>query len=135
MTFYALKNRAIARFLAVFTAFMMLANLLPAQAFANNGHEDGQDNDWNPPETKVTICHYDNGQGGKYTSNTVSVNAFGFLDGGHNLHIKDIIPSYDRTDFFHNTHTVNGKNWNTDGHAIWNADCTNRGDVTVTKVV
>ncbi len=44
-----------------------------------------------PDTTKITFCHYDDGEGGKYTSNTTSVAAF--YKAGHLDHSKDIFPA------------------------------------------
>jgi len=45
---------------------------------------------------KVTICHYNNGQGGQYNSNDISINSVTSCQNaaGHDGHSSDIIPSY-----------------------------------------
>jgi len=44
-----------------------------------------------PDSKKITFCHYDNGQGGKYTSNTTSLAVF--YQAGHLQHGNDIFPA------------------------------------------
>ncbi|MEO6534152.1 MAG: hypothetical protein ABIO06_11345 [Pseudolysinimonas sp.] len=44
-----------------------------------------------PDSKKITFCHYDSGQGGKYTLNTTSVAAF--YTAGHINHPNDIFPA------------------------------------------
>lgn len=44
-----------------------------------------------PDSSTITFCHYDNGQGGKYTSNTTSVSVF--YQAGHLQHSQDIYPA------------------------------------------
>ncbi|HOX96147.1 MAG TPA: DUF4215 domain-containing protein [Candidatus Woesebacteria bacterium] len=48
------------------------------------------------PNTNITICHWDEGQGGKYTENPVSINSISKCESvnGHGTHDDDIIPSY-----------------------------------------
>jgi hypothetical protein len=70
---------------------------------------------------KVDVCHYDNGQGGKYTLNDVSVSAV--LEGtGHGGHPSDIIPP-----FSYVKQGVNGshpgQNWTTYGQWVYNNGC------------
>jgi hypothetical protein len=50
-----------------------------------------------PDTRKVTICHWDNGQGGKWTSNDVSINSIaskGDWLNGHGGHPNDIWPAF-----------------------------------------
>ncbi|GMU74416.1 MAG: hypothetical protein AMXMBFR44_6130 [Candidatus Campbellbacteria bacterium] len=68
---------------------------------------------------KVDICHANNGNG--YTSNNVSISSIlGFH--GHHSHGGDIIPP-----FWYKVVIIpfyySGKNWDTEGQAIWNNGC------------
>lgn len=50
----------------------------------------------NPQPTKVVVCHYDHGQGGKYTYNDVSVHSVNDANGlnGHGHHDNDAWKSF-----------------------------------------
>jgi hypothetical protein len=74
-------------------------------------------------DKKVNVCHYDSGQGGKYTLNDVSVSSV--LSGtGHGGHANDIIPP-----FTYVKQGVNGsypgQNWTTYGQWVYNNGCSN----------
>ncbi len=82
-----------------------------------------------PSNPKITICHYAEGQGGKYEQNTVDLEATG--PKGHTGHSNDIVPDKDDD----GNPSGAAKNWTADGQAIWNNDCVNIGTIIVDKVV
>ncbi len=67
------------------------------------------------PISKVTVCHYNNGQGGQYNVNTVGISSSGAPQGGHSHHDNDIIPPYFWADGFYS-----GYNWTAENELIWN---------------
>lgn len=70
---------------------------------------------------KITLCHYDNGQGGKYTPNDVSINSTNAQ--GHDNHNSDIIPPYHYDYFTGQNHHVGdypGKNFSGQNFILWN---------------
>jgi hypothetical protein len=80
-------------------------------------------------DKKVDVCHYDSGQGGKYTLNDISVEAV--LNGsGHAAHANDIIPPFDYVDDGVNGH-YDGKNWDAYGQWVYANGCSN--EVTPTE--
>lgn len=72
---------------------------------------------------KVNVCHYNNGQGGTYVLNDVSVSAV-LAGTGHGGHSSDIIPP-----FTYVKQGVGGsypgQNWTTYGQWIYNNGCSN----------
>lgn len=66
---------------------------------------------------KHAICHYDNGQGGKYHFQSISWNAI--KEEGHRNHGKDIIPPFERDD----VQIFAGQNWDERGQRLFNAGC------------
>jgi hypothetical protein len=94
---------------------------------SNNGKLKKNDfsSDCIPDDTdkKVDVCHYDSGQGGKYTLNDISVEAV--LNGsGHAGHDNDIIPPFDYVDDGVNGH-YDGKNWDAYGQWVYANGCSN----------
>jgi hypothetical protein len=80
-------------------------------------------------DKKVDVCHYDNGQGGKYTLNDISVSAV--LNGsGHAAHDDDIIPPFDYVEQGVAGH-YDGKNWDAYGQWVYANGCSN--EVTPTE--
>jgi hypothetical protein len=86
------------------------------------------------PGHKVTICHATNSDSNPYRAITVDIASSGYVKSGHADHTGpvwdatlkarhiswgDIIPSYT-----YGTFAYPGLNWNAQGQAIWNADCT-----------
>lgn len=71
--------------------------------FAVNASTTRADSD----NLKVTICHWDSGQGGKYTKNDININSVSKCTNadGHDAHSNDIIPGYT-----YQTCTYGGKN-------------------------
>jgi hypothetical protein len=75
-------------------------------------------------DKKVDVCHYDSGQGGKYTLNDISVSAV--LNGsGHAAHDDDIIPPFDYVKQGVAGH-YDGKNWDAYGQWVYANGCSNK---------
>lgn len=73
-------------------------------------------------ETKTqTICHYDNGQGGKYTQQTVAKASI--TKAGHGDHAADIIAPFTWDDGGNDYGTYPGLNWTTANQALWANGC------------
>jgi hypothetical protein len=73
-------------------------------------------------DTNVTICHYDEGQGGKYGQIRVSEHSIvkktdAFL--GHGKHEKDIIPPFDWNFGGSDYGVYLGQNWTPENEALW----------------
>lgn len=72
--------------------------------------------------TNVTICHYNEGQGGRYNQIRVSEHSIvkktdAFL--GHGKHEKDIIPPFDYNFGGSDYGNYPGQNWTPENEALW----------------
>jgi hypothetical protein len=90
----------------LFGALLIVTAFFALSVFAVSAHHD----DPTPtpkPTLKITLCHWDNGQGGKWTSNDVNINSVSDCQdaNGHGYHFNDIIPA-----FTYQTCTYSGKN-------------------------
>jgi hypothetical protein len=95
--------RLLNQILYISSAAMLIAGAflttMPQRVEASSGVES---NGAECVVTKITICHYDSGQGGKYTKNTVDDNSIikkvngtcTVLNNGHGKHTNDIIPAF-----------------------------------------
>jgi uncharacterized repeat protein (TIGR01451 family) len=88
---------------------------------------------------KITLCHWDNGQGGKWTSNDVNIDSTSkCLDAnGHGNHSNDIIPSYTYGSCIYNGKNLSTNFNGTTGQTILDNDCIvppQTGTITVHKV-
>ena len=95
------------------TLVVGLALVFAGQALATQSHENGQ----------VTICHATGSQNNPYVENHPDKSG---NVSGHNNHNGDIIPPFDYWVHLGQNWFLlhyNGKNWNTQGQAIWNNDC------------
>jgi hypothetical protein len=73
-------------------------------------------------ETKqIAICHFDNGQGGKYTQNTIDKNAV--TKTGHGSHDRDIIPPFTWNNGGNDHGSYPGLNWTPENQTLWAAGC------------
>ena len=73
-------------------------------------------------ETKdIAICHYDNGQGGKYTQQVVAKASV--TKQGHGSHERDIIPPFTWNNGGNDHGSFPGLNWSTQDQALWAAGC------------
>jgi hypothetical protein len=87
---------------------------------------EGLDGDCGLPDDtdkKVDVCHYNNGGGGSYTLNDVSVSSV-LAGTGHGGHGSDIIPPFSYVKQGVNG-SYPGQNWTTYGQWLFNNDCTN----------
>ena len=83
----------------------------------------GSFSDCQPDDTdrKINVCHYNNGGGGSWTVNEVSISSV--INGtGHGGHNSDIIPSFSYVKQGVPGNYL-GKNWTTYGQNVWNAGC------------
>ncbi|QFG12285.1 Hypothetical Protein OBI_RACECAR_190 [Arthrobacter phage Racecar] len=75
---------------------------------------------------QATICHFDAGQGGKYTQNTVSKNSIvkkNGEEGGHGSHDQDIIPPFTWDDGGNDHGSYPGQKWTPENQALWANGC------------
>jgi hypothetical protein len=87
---------------------------------------EGLDGDCGLPDDtdkKVDVCHYNNGGGGSYTLNDVSVSSV-LAGTGHGGHGSDIIPPFSYVKQGVNG-SYPGQNWTTYGQWLFNNDCSN----------
>jgi len=66
---------------------------------------------------KVTICHWDNGHGGEWGKQTVSISSI-INNGGHDSHSKDIIPPFEYVKQGV-PGSYGGKNWEGNAYNQW----------------
>jgi Protein of unknown function (DUF642) len=76
----------------------------------------------------VTICKFNEGSSGSYLELDFAVGADGSLASGQSNNngtaLQNIIPPYQYLDANYVVRTVDGRNWDTAGQAIWNNGCT-----------
>lgn len=147
MNAFTYTHRFSARLLAVLAVFSLLVSLVPLQAFSQEVPPD-TDNSENPellmrnaaakpPTPKIDICHATNSNTNPY--NLIDADETADVGGhaGHhagapdnvtwfngiNTKWGDIIPPFTNGDI-----NFPGKNWTTEGQAIWNNDCVAPGE-------
>ena len=76
-----------------------------------------------PNEKKVRICHATSSESNPYVANEPAIANNGDLQGGHLDDPDDIIPSYPYVDKNGEPQIFVGRNWSTDGQAIWENGC------------
>src|SRR3989344_2520822 len=106
------KKAKIALVVAVVAMFVIAiaVQLIPETVALANG---GNKND------KITTCHATGSKSNPYVK--IEANKNGDVD-GHDGHSGDIIPPFDYNDHGVVKH-YGGKNWNTEGKAIYNNSC------------
>lgn len=81
---------------------------------------------------QATICHFDNGQGGKFEQQVVSKRSIvkkNGEEGGHGDHSQDIIEPFTWDDGGNDYANYPGQNWTPENQALWAKGCQPTGNV------
>lgn len=150
MNFINRKPTTLERFFAAFTVFSLVITLIPISARAQQPEVQGVNNPSHEEvdDPEITICHATRSNTHPYDEQSPSVEA---ILAGHDDHDGpvwfdgtteawgDIIPPFE-----YDGGSYAGKNWTTEGQAIWNDGCGEEDDddgddgegmITVDKVV